>query len=134
MRHHGTEVDKGGNSFTESRRSLMETSKVRLLRNAMEAYNWRLKAHAGNIANLDTPGYQRLSVSFEKQLQDAMHSVAGPRDPTDIHARMRIEDGPPVLEDEMMELADTQMRTQLTTRALREHFDLMRTGIVGRTS
>jgi flagellar basal-body rod protein FlgB len=46
---------------------------------------------------------------------------------------MEVEDGPPILEDEMMIMADVQMRTQFATRALREHFELMRTGIKGRT-
>ena len=32
-----------------------------------------------------------------------------------------------------MTLAETQMRNKLSVRALREHFELMRTGITGRT-
>ncbi len=99
----------------------------------MTAYQWRVQALASNIANLDTPGYQRLSVSFEDQLQEARHSVAGSETPAEITPRMNVEDGPPILEDELMALADTQMRTQLASRALREHFSLMRMGITGRS-
>jgi flagellar basal-body rod protein FlgB len=110
----------------------METPQVALLRRAMQTYTWRMQAHASNIANLDTPDYQRLSVSFEEQLQDAIHRDIGERDLGAVKPDMVVEDRPALLEDELMELADTQMRTQLATRALQEHFDMLRTGITGR--
>lgn len=111
----------------------MRTDKLDLLQHAMQAYQWRLQALTTNIANLDTPGYQRLSVSFEEMLQDARHNVPSLRDVTGVRARMNVEDGPSILEDEMMGLADTQMRHQMTARAVREHFGLMRMGITGHT-
>lgn len=110
----------------------MEPNKLTLLSQAMQAYTWRSQAVAGNLANLDTPGYQRVGVSFEETLQDVRRGISGPRTVEDVQPRMRVEEGAPILEDEMMELADTQMRTQLATRALREHFELMSTGITGR--
>ncbi len=114
-------------------RRAMETTKLTLLRHAMQAYTWRLRALSSNIANLDTPGYQRVSVAFEEALRKARHQVPSLRRPENVEPTMRLEATAPVLEDELMELADTQMRTQLVTRALREHFDLMRTSITGRT-
>ncbi|MDX1547712.1 MAG: flagellar basal body protein [Rhodothermales bacterium] len=111
----------------------MKTPTLNLLSRAMTAYSWRLQAVAGNVANLDTPGYKRLSVSFEETLQEVRHAVPGPRDGTEVDPRVRAEDRPPLLEDELMEMADTQMRTQLASRALRHHFDRMRTGITGRS-
>lgn len=97
----------------------------------MQAYTWRLKALSSNVANLDTPGYNRLSVTFEESLQTARRSGMSPT--RDHVAAQMVQDGrPPVLEDELMELADTQMRTQLATRALHEHFARLRTGITGR--
>lgn len=107
-------------------------SKVDLLKSAMTAYVWRSEAVASNLANLDSPGYQRMSVSFEEEMSRALRS-RGHRDPADVKPELNVEDGPPVLEDEMMELADTQMRTQLVARALRDHFSLVRVGITGRT-
>lgn len=109
----------------------MVTEQIRLLANAMQAYAWRAKALTSNISNLDTPGYRRMSVTFEESLQEARHTIAGPEVRSDIRPHMEIEETPPVLEDELMEMADTQMRTQLAGRALREHFDLLRTGITG---
>lgn len=109
----------------------MVTEQLKLLANAMQAYAWRAKAVTSNIANLDTPGYRRLSVDFEESLQEARHTIAGPEVQGEIKPHMEVEDTPPILEDELMELADTQMRNQLASRALREHFDLLRTGITG---
>ena len=96
----------------------------------MTAYTVRLQRLSANVANLDTPGYNRQSVTFEESLQRAHRT--GTRDASEVTARVVEEDRPPLLEDELMELADTQMRTQLATRALHEHFARLRTGITGR--
>lgn len=112
----------------------MQTPKLTLLRNAMAAYARRSESLASNLANIETPDYQRQSVSFEDKLQEARrHRLGELRDVGRIQARVEQQEAPPVLEDEMMELADTQMRTQLATRALSEHFGLLRTGILGRS-
>ena len=108
----------------------MDTPKFRLLRQAMSAYALRSRTVASNVANLDTPGYQRLGVSFEETLQRVRRGLG--RDAGAVTGRVRADDRAPLLEDEMMELADTQMRTQLATRALSEHFALMRSSITGR--
>ena len=111
----------------------MKDPTLNLLARAMQAYTWRMQALSSNIANLDTPGYQRLSVSFEEALQEMRHRVGGPRDGTEVDPHMVVEDGAPILEDELMELADTQMRTQLVSRALHGHFNKLRISITGRS-
>ena len=108
----------------------MTTPNLQLLRNAMQAYAWRMEALASNVANLDPPGYDRLGVAFEDSLQRARRG--GPGRAEHVGAEMVQEDRAPVLEDELMALADTQMRVQLATRALHEHFNRVRTGITGR--
>lgn len=110
----------------------MDSAKVDLLKRAMQTYVWRSEAIAANVANLDTPGYQRMSISFEEEMSRALRS-RGHRDPGAVKPELNVEDGPPILEDELMELADTQMRNQLATRALRDHFSRVRMGITGRT-
>ncbi|MDT0632356.1 flagellar basal body protein [Rubrivirga sp. S365] len=110
----------------------MDTPKFQILRQAMNAYALRTRALATNVSNLDTPGFQRVSVSFEDALQRARRGPGGVQDASALRVRAQTEDRPPLLEDEMMELADTQMRTQLATRALSEHFSLMRTSVTGR--
>lgn len=111
----------------------METANLQLLRSSLDAYSKRSQAISSNLANKDTPGYQRITVSFEDQLRDVRRQVPSLRNPTDVEATMEVEDDQPILEDEMMNLSDTQMRVQLANRGLREHFELMRTGITGRT-
>jgi flagellar basal-body rod protein FlgB len=113
--------------------SAMINDKTRLLSNDMATYARRMDAISGNIANLDTPGYRKISVSFEDRLQEVLHGVDGGRGASDIKPTLELGEQPPVLEDELMEMADTQMRNQLTTRALSEHFGMIRTGITGRT-
>lgn len=110
----------------------MDTPKLTVLRHAMQAYSMRTQALANNIANLDTPGYQREAVHFEAELQRLRRGAPGLRAPETATPDLVVEEGPAFLEDEMMTLADTQMRTQLTARALRDYFDLLRTGIIGR--
>ncbi len=95
----------------------------------MQAYTWRLEGLASNVANLDTPGYDRLAVRFEDSLQQARR---GGGSVDDVAAEMMEEGRPPQLEEELMEIADTQMRAQLASRALHEHFAQIRTGITGR--
>lgn len=112
----------------------METPHLELMRRAMLTYSWRSKALASNIANLDTPGYRRMGVDFEERLKEARASMMNASEAgLNVMPRPEVQEGPAVLEDELMELADTQMRNQLTTRALREHFGMLRTGITGRT-
>ncbi len=113
--------------------TMINTERVQLLNNALRAYAWRLKALSSNLANIDTPGYQRLSVKFEESLQEARHEIPGLRQTTSIGPRMEVNDSPPLLEDELMNLADTQMRAQFSTKTLNEHFAMIRTGITGRS-
>ena len=109
----------------------MESTNVRLLRNAMSAYAQRRRAASSNIANVDTPGYDRMSVSFEEELQQARRHSGSLQEPAEVEASTEVEDESPVLEEELMSLTDTQMHTRLASRALTEHFDLMRMGITG---
>ncbi|MDX1531698.1 MAG: flagellar biosynthesis protein FlgB [Rhodothermales bacterium] len=110
----------------------MQTRVLSVLRRAMAAYELRTQALGENIANLETPGYQRRTVEFEALLQDERRRSHVSAETA--VARSVEEDGPALLEDELMELADTQMRTQLSARALREHFALLQTGITGRSA
>lgn len=110
---------------------LIENSHIKLLSNAMDAYSLRQKMTASNIANIDTPGYNRLSVSFEEELQQSEQLHNSTESLDEVNARVIQSDAKPILEEEMMEMADTQMRIHLVTRALRENFEQIRTGITG---
>lgn len=108
----------------------METAKLTLLRKAMDAYAQRRRVLSSNIANVDTPGYDRASVSFEEELREAGELQAQ----TQIEPQVEVEEESPVLEKELMGLADTQMRTRLASRALSEHFRLVESSITGNPS
>lgn len=112
----------------------MDTAKLSLLRNAMTAYAKRRRVLSSNLSNVDTPGYDRASVTFEEELQAARESPDIGGDPAEVEPKVEVQDQKPVLENELMALSDTQMRTQLASRALQDHFNLMRTGITGRPS
>lgn len=112
---------------------LIENNHIKLLSQAMDAYSLRQKMTASNIANIDTPGYKKLSVSFEEELQQAEQLQNPIQQLHQVEARVVQTDSKPILEEEMMEMADTQMRIQLVTRALRENFEQIRTGITGQT-
>lgn len=111
----------------------MDTAQLSLLRNAMTAYTKRRRALSNNIANIDTPDYNRTSVDFEEKLRDARDLQVG-TDPSEVEAEAEVEEEKPVLEEELMGLSDTQMRTQHASRALTHHFGLMSTSITGRPS
>ncbi|MBO6575814.1 MAG: hypothetical protein JJ896_12490 [Rhodothermales bacterium] len=110
----------------------MINDKLHLLSNALATYARRMDAISGNIANLDTPGFRKISVSFEDRLQEVLHG-SDPSQTAGVRPKMEVGEEAPVLEDELMNMADTQMRNQLAARALHEHFGLMRMGITGRS-
>lgn len=109
----------------------MVTNKLKLLANAMQAYTMRAQTTTSNLANIETPGYRRMSVKFEETLQETRNSIEGDGALARVQPGIEVGTNAPILEDELMEMADTQMRTQLATRALREHFDTLRMGIIG---
>ncbi|MEX0779590.1 MAG: hypothetical protein WD491_05375 [Balneolales bacterium] len=114
--------------------SLIDSTHTNLLEKMMDVYALRNKITATNVANLDTPGYNKASVKFEDQLAQKlesgqMHSGVV----KDMNPSIEVGDKKPILEDELLEMADTQIRVQLATRALRHNFDQIRTGITGRT-
>lgn len=110
--------------------NFIDSNHSRMLSQAMDAFSLRQKVTASNIANADTPGYKRHEVRFEDQLQAAQDSN-GSTSIDSATASIEVTDQNVVLEDEMIEMADTQIRVQLVTRSLRHHFDLLRKGITG---
>ncbi|HYW36061.1 MAG TPA: flagellar basal body rod protein FlgB [Balneolaceae bacterium] len=109
---------------------LLDNAPIKLLTNAMDAYSLRQKMTAANIANIDTPGYTARSVSFENELRQA-EELQGKKALDNVKPQVKNTNKKPVLDNEMMKMADTQMRTQLVTRSLREHFNQLRSAIKG---
>ncbi len=111
----------------------MVSDKLNLLSRAMTAYARRMDAISGNLANMATPGYRKVSVSFEDRLREVLQGPNGRSAAGQVNPQIKLGERAPVLEDELMEMADTQMRNQMAAKALSAHFGMLRTGITGRT-
>lgn len=108
----------------------IDSNHSQLLARAMDSYTLRQRVTAGNIANADTPGYNKHRVDFESELRRVQQNdgVKGMKEvtPSIVETDQDIE-----LEDELIEMADTQARVHLVTRSIRHHFDMLRNGITG---
>lgn len=105
---------------------IIDSSHSQLLAKAMDAYSLRQQVTSSNIANIDTPGYKKHSVEFEEQLREARESN---KSMNEANVSITETGNDVVLENELIEMADTQMRVQLVTRSIRHHFEMLRTGI-----
>lgn len=101
-----------------------------LLARAMDVYSLRQRITASNIANIETPGFNKHEVRFEDELQRIQNSK-GVRGMKEVTPSIVETDQPIELEDELLEMADTQVRVHLVTRSIRHHFDMLRNGITG---
>jgi flagellar basal-body rod protein FlgB len=52
--------------------NIFSRTKVPVLEQTLKAYSLRQNAIASNIANVNTPGYNRVEVKFEEKLSDAL--------------------------------------------------------------
>ncbi|MCC7088066.1 MAG: flagellar basal body rod protein FlgB [Chloroflexi bacterium] len=111
----------------------------------------RQGAISNNIANIDTPGYARQDVNFETELQrqfgagssamaatDPRHFTAGSNlrgqvgiDPQQLLTSSRLDGNSVDIDQEMVLLAETQMRYQAASRALSTKLNNIRTVIQG---
>lgn len=112
--------------------SIIDSSTGALLNLALDAVGMRQQAIAHNIANANTPGYQRISVSFESRLaalQDGSGQVATPSLADLSNFRPSFETAasaaPVALDMELAELSETTLRHQTLLKALNKHLALM---------
>lgn len=110
---------------------LIDSNEKQLLTRALDVYSLRQKVTAANIANLDTPGYTAKEVTFESKLKSAMATDSNPVDYSKIEPSLVDSGQKPDLENQLLEMADTQIRVELASRVLRDKFDQLRTAISG---
>jgi flagellar basal-body rod protein FlgB len=107
-----------------------------VIKRSLDAYALRQRVIAENVAHLETPGYRARSVSFERELSDAMsrggETLPEPRvlDRSPLSADNGVNDVD--LEQEMAALAETNLRHKLATRILSIRYQLLRSAIRGR--
>ena len=131
--------------------SLFDTASIRAARTALSGLSRRQEAVAGNVANIDTVGYQRRSVNFEDALAsrlDASSSVMRTSDPRHIadprvvgNSQGSIESRDLVstrndqnnvsIDEEMSLMVETQLRYQALTQTLGRRIGTLRTAIRG---
>lgn len=115
--------------------SLIDSGMTGLLNLALDAAGMRQQAIAHNIANVNTPGYQRLGVSFESRLAEISRSHGGAAPSLaslgDVRpAFMLAGEGEPVaLDMEVAALSENTLHQQALLKALTKHFALLGSAI-----
>jgi flagellar basal-body rod protein FlgB len=126
---------------------------MRAARTALDGLARRQEAVSANIANIDTPGYQRRAVDFEQTLAmqvgrepgnvslrrtDPRHLAAGAGGagmpgggPTREAVSERNDANSVSIDEEMTLLAETQIRYQALTQGIGQRINTLRTVIRG---
>ncbi len=134
-------------------RSILETRPLAVARTALDGLTRRQEAIAANVANVDTVGFTRKSVSFERALRDQIEGARGTqalrtthvnhlatgagggKDLNGIEQRdivaARNDDNRVSIDEEMALLADTQLRYQALTQSVSGRLGTLRNIIRG---
>ena len=99
------------------------------LHSALDGLAARQRAIANNIANVQTPGYRATRVSFEESLREALVSGETPAVTATSQTSLEPtrEDGNNVnLDTETLSSVDTNLRYQLSLRAMDHEFSVLR--------
>jgi len=102
--------------------SLINGSETALISAALDAATMRQQAIAQNIANANTPGYRKISVSFEQHIG----AETAPARPVFTAAA---EATPVALDLEVAQLSETVLHHQALLKALNKHYALLATAI-----
>lgn len=129
---------------------LFSATQIPLLKKGLDAYALRHRVQAGNIANAETPRYQRRSVAFEEKLQEAIRQremvLTNSRHLRSVGAilnvlepEVQIDQAPSDpgqvnnvdIDLEMAELAKTNLQFGAAAQTARMHFALLNAAIRG---
>lgn len=123
---------------------------LQVLHKALDASWIRQQVIANNIANVDTPGYKRWEVSFEKQLQKALAEVGKlpltRTHPTHLSKAASLEDVQPQvyqvlgssyrndgnnvdIDAEMAKQTANYLHYNLLTRLVTDHLEMLRIAV-----
>lgn len=113
--------------------SIVDPATVNLLSMALDAATMRQQAIAHNIANVNTPGYQRIGVSFGAHMAELQEAVSRGRAPAslgDYRPVFELAGSEPVsLETEMAALSENTLHHQALLKALNKQMALMSAAI-----
>ncbi|NRR31467.1 flagellar basal body protein [Oxalobacteraceae bacterium] len=113
--------------------SIIDSSTVGLLSLALDATGMRQQAIAQNIANANTPGYQRLAVSFESRMGELKTAVSQGKTPSlaslaDFRPAFELAGAPGdavPLDIEVAALSENTLHQQALLKVLNKHFALL---------
>ncbi len=132
------EFDDCGESASHSDNSGMIrfSSQIEQLPDLMNVAELRHRVVSQNLANVNTPGYQRLDVEFEETLAKAMRGAGGadgakvkPKIVADESASQRADGNNVDVDRELGQLNKNAMLFQMYSQLLRSQFDAMRRAI-----
>ena len=131
---------------------LFARTQIPLLARGLDALDLRHKAIARNVANAQSSGYVRELVTFEAELQGALRRKSGgeifrthpdhlPLHRSEVAVRPALRaandriDGPGseavVIEREMVDLAQNQLKYEAEVRLARHHFEMLKMAMGG---
>jgi flagellar basal-body rod protein FlgB len=114
--------------------SIVNSSTSALVSLALDAANMRQQAIAQNIANVNTPGYQRLSVSFEGRMAELRGAMVNGQTPSlanlsNYRPALQVDDsgadGAVALDMEVAKLSEVTVHQQALLKALNKHYALL---------
>ena len=131
--------------------NLLGDSTIGTVRGWLQGLSQRQQAISNNIANIDTPGYQATDVAFETELRrsigertgdlavtDARHITTSSRrtgqlgtQAAQLLTSQRLDGNNVDIDQEMVKLAETQMRYQAAASALNTKLNTIRNVIRG---
>jgi len=79
---------------------------TQMLENALDASSLRQQVIAHNIANINTPGFQAQTVTFEAELRQALEEDEAPRQ---VRPQIQTQAGRASIHNEMASLAKNQI-------------------------
>lgn len=83
----------------------------------------QMKVTAGNLANVDTPGYKAQGMDFDAEFNRALSGADGSPTLTDVDGLVARPDGNTVSVDrESMQMAKTQMEFRMGVELLKREF------------
>ncbi len=123
--------------------NFFDRSNIPLLEKEMDLFAVRNKAIANNIANIDTPGYKRVDVSFQNELTNAIaesqNQVELSKQVEQIQPTIQVDKSGFLasgannvnIDQEMAQLAENQLQFKLAARLMTDTLSLIDKSING---
>jgi flagellar basal-body rod protein FlgB len=112
--------------------SLLDSPSLHIVERFLDLAAYRQSLVAGNIANIDTPGYRTRDIDFRGELQKVIDGcdTQGKPLPSNVPGLMQRPDGNDVsIDRESLALAQTQIQFRIGVELARHEFRMVSTAI-----